>query len=99
MVQWPRRIEWDVGNDEWLLGWEQIPCENGSLKGEELILCCLKVGEKTRKGSTLVGTQVWARGVEAGLRGRDGGGSEGQDKHLRRRQPRANGRVLTPCVQ
>ena len=98
MVQWPRRIEWDVGNDEWLLGMGNIPWGNGSLDGDELFLYGFKRLKK-EKGDDMGATQVGARGVEAGLRGRDGGGSEGQDKHLRRRQPRANGRVLTPCVQ
>ena len=78
-------MEWDFGKHKRFM-WMGRHLGNGSLKGEELILCCLKVGEKTRKGSTLVGTQVWARGVEAGLRGRDVGGSEGQDMDLHSHQ-------------
>ena len=33
-------------------------------------------------GSTMVGTQVWVRGVKGVVRGQDGGVSEGQDKRL-----------------
>ena len=64
-----------------------------------MVFVWFEEGVERKMGMTWAGTQVGVRGVEAGLRGWDAGGSEGQDKHHRRPHPRANGRVLTPCVQ
>ena len=50
-----------------------------------MVLYCLE-GVRKGEGDDMGGDTSRARGVKAGLRAQDGGGSEGQDKHLHSHQ-------------